>query len=350
MNQTQEPNSQNGHQPAKNAPRDEREETTPMTRWPWLAQLLLALVIIVAVVVLLVGLPTASLLVTERIPSVSDGNSIRGMVSFWGAMFAAFISLVVLFIGAVFAFTAFRVELGAKFEARDAAEKGVEQIEKKVEKMTKDAEKMKNETEEIYKTREEIKEDADRDIKDFINENGARITGKAAKDYIDTNGKETTERVAQSYVNTNGEEITREVADVCAKNYVDHNGPKVTEKAAVAFVSRNGDEITRGVVEGYVNETDAEGEPSRCERIIRQVVENYAKGAVDGYASEDPEGKGVTRVEKMTRETVEKIIADEIAGLVDKYLASLGLVDRLRIGFRRRGRHDRPGSADKGQG
>ena len=303
---------------------DGHEETPPMTRWPWLAQMLFALVIIIAVVVLLVGLPTASLLVAERMSSVSDGGSLRGMVSFWGAMFAAFISLVLLFIGAVFAFTALKVESDAKWQAQKAVRKGVE---KGIQEAREAAERGHAETNKVLQG----------------------IIKNQAKDYIKLNGKEITERVAQSYVNTNGEEITREVADVYAKNYVDHNGPVITEKAADAFVDRNGAEITRGVVDGYVKEIDVEGEPPRGERITRQAAEDYVKGVVDGYASENLEDEDMTRVEKMTRETVKKISADEIARLVDEYLASLRLVDRLRIGFRQRGRDDGLDTAGDGR-
>lgn len=291
MNHAAEPNSQSGRQPAKGAPWDEQEEATPITRWPWLAQMLFALVVIVAVVVLLVGLPTASFLVTERIPFVSDGNSIRTMVSFWGAMFAAFISLVVLFIGAVFAFTALKVESGAKFEARDAAEKGVK---KELKASEKKIEKLEN----------RIKDKAE----DFIN--------KKADIFIDENGQGITEGVSYDYV------------------YVEDNGARITRDMAKDYIcdKDNGARITRDVARNYVNDNGAE--------ITRDVVEKYA--------GEDMDGTEMTRLEKITRETVENISAEYVTGLVDERLSSLGFLERFQVLFLRR-RHDGPDSPGKGQ-
>lgn len=85
-------------------------------KWPWGAQLVLILSVIFCIVVLLVGLPLGSLMIAD---DVSPG-SLSPTMSFWGAMFAAFISLTTLFIAAAFAFTAFKVETGAKWEMQAA--------------------------------------------------------------------------------------------------------------------------------------------------------------------------------------------------------------------------------------
>lgn len=283
MNQT---NSQSDHQPEQGAPRDERQETTPMNQWPWLAQLFFALVIIVAVVVLLVGLPTASLLVAERIPSGSDGGSLRGVVSFWGAMFAAFISMTTVFIAAVFAFTALKVESGARFEARKGVNEELEKSKKKIQQLE---ERIKDKAESF------INKKADA----FVNKNGQRITKDVSYDYI--------------YVKDNGARITRDMAKVyiCDKD--------------------NGALITRSVAREYVNDNGA--------GITREVVENYVQ--------EDTDGMETTRLEKITRETVENISAEYVTGLVNERLSSLGFFEKFEILFLRR--HDRPVSPDKGQ-
>ena len=132
MSETVIHDSEGHRKEAEKSHLEERRETFPVLDWPWQAQALFALFIILIVMVLLVGLPAANMLIVERITSGSGNVSLLGTVSFWGASFAALISLVVLFIGAVFAFTAIKVESGAKWEARKAAEKGVKQIQKKV--------------------------------------------------------------------------------------------------------------------------------------------------------------------------------------------------------------------------
>ena len=104
QNDKQGSQTANRHGPEK--PTDEQEAATPFTKWPWPAQFAFALFILVAVTTLLVGLPVASMLIVER---MSPG-SLVGTVSFWGASFTAFISLAVVFIASVFAFTALKVE------------------------------------------------------------------------------------------------------------------------------------------------------------------------------------------------------------------------------------------------
>ncbi|MDE0156942.1 MAG: hypothetical protein OXS28_15260 [Gammaproteobacteria bacterium] len=268
------------------------------TQWPWPAQMLFALVIIIAVVVLLVGLPTASLLVTERMFPISDSVSLRGMVSFWGAMFAAFISLAVLFIGAVFAFTALRVESGAQFEARKAAEEGVIDGLKRTKKDIADVESR------IRALRDRISDKADAIIKEkadaFIDENGKKIAKDMSYDYV--------------YTKDNGARITRDMAKgyICDKD--------------------NGAQITRDVARNYVNDNGA--------GITREVVEKYAR--------EDIDGAEMTRLEKITGETVEKISAEHITGLIDERLSSLGFFEKFQVLFLRR-RPDGSDSPDEGR-
>ena len=353
----------------------DREQNTPLTRWPWLAQFALALSVTVVVVVLLVALPTVSMLVVERTSSGLSEGSLAGTVSFWGALFAAFISLVVLFIGAVFAFTAFKVDSGAKWEARKAAEEGVgELIDEKCWKIVSHEAKdfvEKNGTtitgEVAYHYIRETGGEGQpprgdkitRQAADnYVNENGAGITGEAAVNYVNENGERITGKAADNHVSNNGERIIGKAAD----NYVSNNGERITGKAADDYVNKNGERITMERADDYIRETGEAGEPSRGEKFVRQGVDDYVKNVVDDYAGEDIEGEEMTRVEKMAREVVETAGADEVARLVDERLASevtrlvderlasLGLAGMLRLRFMRRDRRDGPGSPGKDQG
>ena len=224
------------------------------------------------------------------------------------------------FIGGVFAFTAFKVEGNAAQEARKTArEEARYTVKRQVESIL------------IETARKYLEEEA--------------YDGSGDGKNRDTRGRKAALDAADDYLENNGDKIAREVA----KEYVDNNGSAITREVTDAYVNNNGERITGERADIYIREnveSDGQKQP-RGEKVARQVVDGYVKDVVDNYASEDPENKGETRLEKMTRETVEKISADEVARLVDKYLASLRLVDLLRIGFRRGGGTTRA-SADAG--
>lgn len=265
---------------------DEQPHTLPILDWPWHAQVILAALIILAVVFLLVGLPTVSLLVTKNMTGSLDGT-----VSFWGTFFAAFISLVVLFIGAVFAFTALKVESGARFEARKGVNKEIEKSKKKIKQLENS---IKEKAEDFINN----KADA------FIDENGEKIAKGVTYDYICAKG--------------NGASITRDMV----KNYI--------------YDKDNGAKITREMAKGYIY-----GEHNGT-RITREVIEKYAK--------EDIDGAGMTRLEEITRELVEKISSEDIRRQVDERLSSLGFRERLDVLLKRPlRRHDGPGMPGNGK-
>ena len=316
-------------QDAETTSTDGCQGPTPITRWPWPAQFVLALSIITAVVVLLVGLPAISMLVVEKTFAGLSEGSFPGAMTFWGALFAAFISLVVLFIGAVFAFTAFKVESGAKQEAQKAAKKGIKELFKeKVQGIV------------IGLTKQYIREDIEIESGEKKTKpRGDVMTRHAADDYIrESNSEDEPSR---------GDRITRDSAD----DYINSKGPVITEKVAITFVDNHGEGITRDRVDTYIREDiESDGKKqSRGEKLARQVVDDYVRSVIDNYANEDIEGEDVSRVEKMTRDLVKAIGADEIARRVDERLASLGLADMLRLRFRRRGPGDGPGSAGQGR-
>ncbi|MCY4211602.1 MAG: hypothetical protein OXE97_11265 [Gammaproteobacteria bacterium] len=382
---------------------DDTGKTTSFAQWPWLAQFLLALVIIIAVLVLLVGLPTASMLVAEK---MSSGSELSGTVSFWGALFAAFISLVVTFIAGVFAFTAFKVEgnaaqearrtarkearYAAKREARKIAEKQCAEIvrgaaheyiieniedEKDGKKKRPRGEKIIQEAADGYvadKGPDITQEESGKCAKSYLEENGAGVTRGVAQSYIreavgegaPPRGDKIIGQAANDYMHHNGPGIAREAAEDCSRSYYDTNGKKITEEAAVAFVNQNGTEINRTVADGYIREDiGQEGEAlPRGDKVARQAADSYVRGVVDDYASGIIQGEDMTRVEKMTRDVVKTTGTDEfsrlvderltpeVARLVDEYLASLRLVDRLRIGSGRRRRRNEAGSAGEDGG
>ncbi len=213
----------------------QRAEIIPVLGWPLRAQILLAILIILVVVFLLVGLPTVSLLITENM-----SGSLDSTISFWGALFAGFISLTVLFIGAAFAFTAFKVEADAKWRAQKAVKKGVA---KGIRQAREEAEGRFAETHEVLQG---IVNDK---ANDYIEYNGSRITKEAADDYVCVKG--------------NGASITREVADdyICAQS--------------------NGDRITKEVVEQYAKETLQDEGITRFEKIARQIIEKINTENID---------------------------------------------------------------------
>lgn len=196
---------------------DGSEEATPLTRWPWPAQFTLALSVIVVVVALLVALPTVSMLVVERTSAGLSEGSLAGTMTFWGSLFAAFISLVVVFIGAVFAFTALKVEGNAAQEARRVA-------------------------------KEEARHEAKKEAREVTQQEYEKTIHDAAYEYISEEIEVDGEKQAR------GKKITRQAAVDCAKQYVDGKGTEITRDAAVAFVERDGAEITRGVADGYIRE------------------------------------------------------------------------------------------------
>ena len=84
---------------------------------------------------MLVGLPVASLMIVDN---MSPG-SLSPTVSFWGALFAAFISLTTLFVAAAFAFTAFKVETDVGRQVRRATERAQEDAKKLLEGVKSEA-------------------------------------------------------------------------------------------------------------------------------------------------------------------------------------------------------------------
>lgn len=269
--------------------RDECRRVTPIGKWPWPAQFLLALVVIIAILALLVGLPAASMLVTKNIT-----GSLGGAVSFWGASFAAFISLSVVIISGVFVITAFKVESSAKYEAHNAAIEGIKEAKEKMEKELKAVEK----------ELEEAKEKAKKELEKLVEKQALDMIKEKADNYVKNNGREITKKAADEHIVEIGAEIIEIMKDAA-------------EKAADTYIGSDGAKITG-------------------ERI-------------DSHLREEIEGTGLTRLEKVMGELVAKTSAEAVDRMVDERLSSLGFRQRLDVLLKRPLRHDGPGTPGNGK-
>ena len=296
MNEKQKSASDdNSNEDNKNG-QDKSQKSTPFPEWPWYAQLIMAIFVLVAIIVLLVGLPVLSILIVERIPSPS--GSLLGTVSFWGASFAAFISLAVVFIGSIFVFTTLKVEAYAKQEAKNVAE-----------------EETKNMVP-IYFEREVNKQ---------IQETGKNIINEKTDKYVKDNANS--------------------INQVVAKKYMDRFGDTVLNKAAQDYVNDNAEQL-RTLINEYANNN---GEP-----VIREEAYKYIKDAADvkmitrqalsEYLKEDIEGKSSTRGEKITREVAEKFISGEIEIQIKQKPAPSESKSWWQRYFKSQDSNDEPGS------
>lgn len=225
---------------------DHEKQPALFDKWPWYAQLVLILSVIACIVVLLVGLPVASLMIVD---SMSPG-SLSSTVSFWGALFAAFISLTTLFVAAAFAFTAFKVETGATWEVRKAVEKEI---------------------------KEALKYRADK----YIYKYGAGLTREVARGFLQNKGPGLTKELAGEYLKSNGAGLTKEAAG----EYLEEEGPGLTKELAGKYLAGNGDRLARQEADAYLKqhgaglarEAAAAYVEAHGEEITGKVIEKYAK-------------------------------------------------------------------------
>lgn len=234
------------------------EQLSFFSTWPWCAQLVLILSVIACIVVLLVGLPVASLMIVEGVKP----DSIHATVSFWGASFAAFISLSVVFIASVFAFTALKVETGARREAQKAAEK---EVKKEVEKQVK--------TEINMRFRLEVDE--------YIKKHGASLTRQSADDYIRDKWPTITRQSADDYIKDEWPTITRQSAD----DYIRDKWEKITEEAADGYLVNNGRKLVIEAAGGYLKDNGPEPTKKAAVAYIEEHGERVATEAMEKYAA-----------------------------------------------------------------
>ena len=225
---------------------DYQKAPTLFGKWPWCAQLVLILSVIFCIVVLLVGLPLGSLMIVNNM----SPDSLSPTMSFWGALFTAFISLTTLFIAATFAFTAFKVESGAKWEVRKAVEKEIKTALR-------------------YKAQKYINENGERLTREiaggFLQNNGPDLTKGVAGKYLEKEGADLTKGVAAKYLEKEGADLTKEVAG----KYLKNNGDRLTGEEASGYLKQHGAGLTREAADAYV---EAHGE-----EITRKVIEKCAR-------------------------------------------------------------------------
>lgn len=307
------------HEPQR--PTEEQEGATPFTKWPWQAQLVIALSIMLAVIVLLVGLPVASMLITDRI----SPGSLDGTVSFWGASFAAFISLAVIFIGSAFAFTAFKVETNAQKQMEqalwDAQKEALEVANKQVPKLLKEVEEkalrevreqgqeaVKQVQEEGQKRLNEIRTSADEAIKRnadvYVQEHGETITKTAASEYMEERGEGIAKIVASEYMDEHGAGIS----DNAASRFLRDNGETIAKSATNVYMEETGQEIIKSVTSSHMEEKAQEiiGSVSNLymrengEKTIEKTVLDYIEKNIAAATVDEPtQRKLLTRLKNL---------------------------------------------------
>ena len=247
--QTDKQGSQTANGQGLEKPTDEQEAATPFTKWPWPAQFAFALFILVAVTTLLVGLPVASMLIVER---MSPG-SLVGTVSFWGASFAGFISLAVIFIGSVFAFTALKVETNAQKQMEqalwDAQKEALQVANEQVPKLLKDVEEKA--LDEVRKQGEDAVEQVNKERQKTlteIREAADESINRNAHAYVQERGEEITKTAADKYMDEHGTGIAKTAAD----EYMDEHGTGISENAASRFLRENGEKTIKKTVLEYI--------------------------------------------------------------------------------------------------
>lgn len=267
---------------------DSDEQPSFFGKWPVCAQLVLLLSIIACIVILLIGLPVASMLIVER---MSPG-SLEGTVSFWGASFAAFISLAVVFIASAFAFTAFKVETNAQKQMEQAiwdAHKTVEkEFDEQVKKTINTFLEQKNDNEGGKLSR------------------GEKIAREAADKYITETGQEEN--------TTRAEKITREAAD----DYI--------KKADGKTGTPKGDKITIEVANKYLNESTEGEDITRGRKIAKEVVEKFT----------------IEDIKSLINECIERKINENLSELLTTPGQSRPWYRRI---FKSQDGHDGPGSS-----
>lgn len=244
------------------------EKINPFYDWPVWAQLSLVLSMFVFIVLLLIGLPVSSLLIVERMSI----HSLHGTVSFWGASFAAFISLAVVFIAAVFAFTALKVETGAKREAREQAVKIARE-----------------------EARKEVEETVGNKAKEYLEKHGERLTRDEAGGYLMKNGHHLIQKSAEAYLKERrgdkepetGTKITKEAAEAYLRDEDDNGTEKatiITTEAADTHIKNNADKLIKEATDRYLEAKGIEPTKEAARAYIEKHGERIATEVIDLYA------------------------------------------------------------------
>lgn len=93
-------------------------------KWPWGAEFALALCGMVLVALFLIGLPYVVTIAVDG----ANGPESPGAAKAWSAIVPSLLGLTTMTISGIFLFMTLRIDRGARAEAREAAEKKVEEI------------------------------------------------------------------------------------------------------------------------------------------------------------------------------------------------------------------------------
>ena len=140
---------------------------------------------IVVAVIVLVSLPLGALLVTQG-SDCCHPDTLPDLITFWGAVLAGMLALFGLLISGIYIFTAFKIDTGAKTEAREAATKTAKKT------APKEARKAAGKFYEKYRKNELKKL---RDVVEEITER-ARERSESVNEILDKAERETKEALA----------------------------------------------------------------------------------------------------------------------------------------------------------
>ena len=140
---------------------------------------------VVAAIIMLVGLPLGALLVTQG-SDCCHPDTLPDLITFWGAVLAAMLTLFGLLISGIYIFTAFKIDIGAKKAARDQA---LETAERMLPEAVNEAAK------EFYK---KYRSSALKDFEDVMEEHTQSIgtRSKSVKEALNAAEREAKEALA----------------------------------------------------------------------------------------------------------------------------------------------------------
>ena len=135
---------ENGQRPNSGSPNNPGSRVSVGEDWPWWAQFFLALFAMALVALFLIGLPYVMTVAFEH-----SGN--RGTTEAWTAMVPALLGLTTMTISGIFVFMTFRIDRGAKAEARAAAEEIAKESVKNIFTNPAESEEVRKWQEHLFK-------------------------------------------------------------------------------------------------------------------------------------------------------------------------------------------------------
>ncbi len=182
------------------------------TRWPWWGQLLLAVAAMATASGLLIGLPVLSAEIA--------GNGDVGGLTVWGPMFAVLIGITAMTITGIFVFMSFRIDRGARLEARNEAQEEIRKLSGTISKTIKEIEECADKTkarieeagDEVEQNSENVIRKTEEDLKketDAIKSRAERRLKENETKIVDDMRKKVEKRVAETNIEQMVEDANR---------------------------------------------------------------------------------------------------------------------------------------------